>query len=275
VPGEAPPPGLTEELELAYRERQRGFELQARGEIERLYHHADVQRGGTDIALHQSDLFSEVSWRLFGLERGQLARYGVGWGAVLGGGVDLMVGGTSFLAGLIGGAVVGGLGGYFASTKVAKTFDSSSALAKVLFAGETGQFLFKGPVSSPRYAWMLVDRALAHFRAVRDRSHARRDKLALPEDAAGARGDPTVSGGSGGSSGSGGSGEASGSGGASGSIGADGEGDSGYARHLRAELRDRINKDLLQLLKEARRRAVSQEVRDNLALHVDAALQEL
>ena len=36
-----------------------------------------------------------------------------------------------------------------------------------------------GPVSSPRYAWVLLDRALVHCRAVSERSHARRDALEL------------------------------------------------------------------------------------------------
>jgi hypothetical protein len=44
-----------------------------------------------------------------------------------------------------------------------------------------------GPATNPRFAWMLVDRALVHYRAVRSRSHARRDVLnvetAAKEDA--------------------------------------------------------------------------------------------
>jgi hypothetical protein len=42
-----------------------------------------------------------------------------------------------------------------------------------------------GPVTSARYAWVLLDRALVHLRAVRDRSHARRDALDLAPPAAG------------------------------------------------------------------------------------------
>lgn len=236
VAGAELPPGLSEELEASYRDRQRSFEVQARGEIERLYHHVDMESASDTPPLHKSDLFSELSWRLFGLDRTQLAKYGVGWGAALGGGLDLMVGGASFMTGMIGGAVLGGLGGYFASTHATKTLSSSNPLAKLLFAGETGQFLFKGPVTSPRYAWMLIDRALAHYQAVRDRSHARRDKLLLPEET--------------------------------------GDG-AGIAKTLDKELRDAIHKDLEQVLKGARRRDISQQVRETLATHLDEALQRI
>ena len=76
ITGDDPPPGLAEELEQSYQENQRRFEKFARDEIERLYQHESVERGGEDIALLDSDLFSEVSWRLFGLSRAQMARYG-------------------------------------------------------------------------------------------------------------------------------------------------------------------------------------------------------
>ncbi len=236
VTGEQAPPGLSEELEATYRDRQRAFELQARAEIERLYHHSDIESNSEEVPVHQSDLFSEVSWRLFGLDRGQLAKYGIGWGAVLGGGVDLMVGGSSFMAGLLGGAVLGGLGGYFAGTQAAKTLDSNNPLARILFAGETGQFMFKGPVTSPRYAWMLLDRAFAHYKAIRDRSHARRDRVELPAAA---------------------------------------EQSAGFAKSLPTELRDAIHKDLEQVLKGAKRRDIGQPIREALATHLDEALQRV
>jgi len=236
VAGSAPPPGLAEELASSYRDRQRAFELQARGEIERLYHHQDVESEGETAPLFESDLFSELSWRLFGLDRAQLAKYGAGWGAALGGGLDLAVGGASFMTGMLGGAVLGGLGGYFASTHATRTLDSRSPLAKVLFGKETGQFLFQGPVSSPRYAWVLLDRALAHYKAVRDRSHARRDVLRLPDSAAE---------------------------------------DSGLVKTLPSELRDKIHKGLEQVLKGARRRQIPAQARETLARHLDDALQSL
>jgi Domain of unknown function (DUF3482)/50S ribosome-binding GTPase len=238
VAGDEPPPGLGEELEKAYQDRQRSFEREARKEIERLYQHGDLHRDEVDIDLLKSDLFSEISWRLFGLERGQMARYGVAWGALIGGGVDAAVGGLSFLTGAGVGAVVGGLSGYFASTQVAKTLDNDSRMARLLFGGDTGRFLFKGPVSNPRYAWMLVDRAITHHHAIKCRSHARQDAVVLEDTGSSASEEqPRVTG-------------------------------------LSRELRDKLNKDLMVLIKEARAGAITSSVRENLANHLDEALAD-
>ncbi len=77
------------------------------------------------------------------------------------------------------GAGTGAVAGWFAGRQVAQVWTNSSRLARELFPGNTGRFMAMGPVASPRYAWVLLDRALVHFRAVRDRSHARRDALEL------------------------------------------------------------------------------------------------
>ena len=238
IAGDEPPAGLSDELEQAYENSQRRFESEARSEIERLYQHRDLKRSEEVIALLKSDLFSEVSWRLFGLDRGQMARYGGAWGAIIGGGVDAAVGGLSFLTGAAVGAVVGGLGGFFASTQVAKTLDSENKLARLLFSGDTGRFLFKGPVSNPRYAWMLIDRAITHHHAIKSRSHARQDSVLLEDTSSSASEDqPRVA-------------------------------------KLSHELRDKINKDLMQLIKESRGGAITSRVRENLANHLNEVLAD-
>ena len=236
ITGDAPPPGLAEELAQSYQDAQRGFEREAREEIEHIYHHRGVERDDRAISLVQTDLFSDVSWRVFGLSRGQLARYGLAWGALIGGGVDVAVGGWSFLTGAATGGLIGGLGGYFAGTQVAKTLESDSKVAKLLFGNETGQFLFKGPVTNQRYSWMLVDRALTHFALVRNRSHARQDKLALAASSGSSTGDQPL------------------------------------AATLPKEHQVKINKALLQTAKQALQGSVSQDVRDDLAKHIAEVL---
>lgn len=231
IAGESAPPGLAEELETAYQDRQRQYEARARSEIEQLYQHRDLQREETALSLARSDLFSDTSWRLFGLDRGQLARYGAGWGAVLGGAVDAMVSGASFLAGAFSGALVGGLGGYFAGTSVARTLDSDNRLAKLLFSGDTGHFLFKGPVNNPRYAWMLLDRALTHYKLVRDRSHARQDQVTL-DSTHSAETEPRI------------------------------------AASLDKELRDLLDKDLREIIRGAQKGAVPSDLRPRASEHL-------
>ncbi len=176
---------LRRSLEEAYREAQRRFEWEARHKVENIYHHPNLMRDDAALELLREDLFAETTWRVLGLTRTQLATYGTAWGATIGASIDLMVGGLSFFAGAAIGAGTGALAGWFAGRQVAQVWTNSSRLARELFPSNTGRFMAMGPVVSPRYAWVLLDRALVHFRAVRDRSHARRDALELGQAPAG------------------------------------------------------------------------------------------
>ncbi len=172
-------------LDDAYRGAHRKLEADARARIEAIHRHPGLGSGDAEIELLASDLFSETTWRLFGLTRAQLVRNGAAVGAVTGGAIDLMVGGLSLLAGTAIGAASGAVLGYVAGTRIASVWSNASGVARALFPGDTGRFLAMGPVTSARYAWVLLDRALVHYRAVRDRSHARRGPLAPGERGAG------------------------------------------------------------------------------------------
>ena len=100
---------MRERLEEAYRDTQRALEQRARTEIEQLYRHGGLRRHDSELEVVAADLFSEASWRRFGLSRKQLAKHGAAWGAVVGGAIDLMVGGLSFFAGAGIGAGIGAL----------------------------------------------------------------------------------------------------------------------------------------------------------------------
>lgn len=169
------------ELEADYRAAQRVREARARDEVERIFRHDGLERDDAVLELLREDLFSETVWKAFGLTRTQLVKYGVGWGAAIGAGIDLAVGGLSFFAGTAIGAGIGAAAGWFGGQQVARVWSSSSKLARAILPGETGRFVAMGPVTSPRYAWVLLDRALVHCHAVRERSHARHDALALSQ----------------------------------------------------------------------------------------------
>lgn len=167
------------ELEDAYKAAQRKLEIAARDEVERVFRHPGLERDDPSVELLREDLFSETVWKAFGLTRTQLLKYGAGWGAAIGAGIDLAVGGLSFFTGTLIGAGIGAAAGWWGGQHVARVWPSSSKLARTLLPFETGRFVAIGPVTSPRYAWVLLDRALVHCLAVRDRSHARRDALEL------------------------------------------------------------------------------------------------
>lgn len=173
------------QLQADYQAAQRRLEQRARAGIEEIYRHQGLHRSDQVLEVLDADLFAETTWRLFGLSRAQLARYGLFWGAAAGVGIDLAVAGHSLFAFTAIGAGAGALAGWLGGMQVAKVWSNSGRLARTLMPGETGRFMAMGPVTSARYAWVLLDRALVHLRAVRDRSHARRDALDLAPPAAG------------------------------------------------------------------------------------------
>ena len=165
-------------VHASYAERMRGLERDARRAVEAAYGHRQLERDEEAVALLDADLLSKESWQAFGLTQAQLAKAGLMWGAAAGVAVDAAVLNFTLLGTLIG-AGVGATLGYLGATHVPRAWSESSKLAKTLFPGASGRFVAVGPATNPQFAWMLLDRALVHLRAVRDRSHARRDALAL------------------------------------------------------------------------------------------------
>jgi hypothetical protein len=162
------------ELPHAFERRLAGIERKAQAEILRVFRHpGDPGPPPAAAAVAASDLFSEESFRIFGLSRGDLARTGAGVGAAAGGAVGLLTAGIAVLPGALVGAVLGAAAGFLGSTRAAATWSEKSPLARRLFPGQTGRFVAVGPVSSLAFAWTFLDRALTFLLAARDRSHAR------------------------------------------------------------------------------------------------------
>jgi len=172
-------------LEHAFTAAMRTHEKEARAEVEVVYGHRRLERHEEGLALLEADLFSEESFRAFGLTRTQLATHGLLWGGALGLAVDLMVGGFSGFAGMAIGAGIGAVTGLLGTMQLSRVWGEGSKLSRLLFPGATGRFLALGPVTNPNFAWVLLDRALVHCQRVRDRSHARSDALDLRAEKAG------------------------------------------------------------------------------------------
>lgn len=166
---------LTEKLLSQIRAR----EEDCRTQIESIYRHSGLSRQEQAASLLSVDLFSAESWQVFGLSNTQLAAAGVLSGALAGGGVDALLGGTSFLLGAATGALLGGVGGFLGTRSLAK--------AKVLGLPLGGREIVVGPVQDPNFAWVILGRALQHHRLVCERNHARREALVLDPADPGAR----------------------------------------------------------------------------------------
>ncbi|MFO1053852.1 MAG: GTPase/DUF3482 domain-containing protein [Planctomycetota bacterium] len=175
-------------LHAAFLEAQRRMEKQSRQRIEEVYRHPGLEADDKAIEILHEDLFSETTWRVFGLTRRQLATYMAVGGAIAGGTIDVMLGGISFGAfAALSGLGAGALGslGWLGGERLAVVKSNAGPIGRALFPGDTGRFVSEGPVRDLRYAWVLLDRALVHFREVRDRSHARRDHTMRTGDARG------------------------------------------------------------------------------------------
>ncbi|MDA0374072.1 MAG: DUF3482 domain-containing protein [Planctomycetota bacterium] len=169
-------------LEEAFRDAQRRLERRAREEVERVFGHPPLRGDEPDAEVLASDLFAAATWEAFGLSRSQLLQFGAVSGAAVGVLADLGVGGLSLGTATALGAGLGAAAAWFGGQSLAKvrTGGAMDWKGRLLPFFGTGTFLTMGPVKNQRYAWVLLDRALVHARAVRDRSHASRASLSLP-----------------------------------------------------------------------------------------------
>jgi hypothetical protein len=183
-----------EALERRFHDALRSAEARARRRIEAIYVHEEARFDeGEKLArpLFRRDLFAEETWRLLGLAPRELVIAGAVAGGGIGGAIDAAVGGASILAGTILGSAVGaGTALYGVGRRFARARPIGPAGAAALFArarrywsGDARRYRV-GPHAQPNFPWVLLDRALLHFRAVATRTHARRGDIpTAPGDA--------------------------------------------------------------------------------------------
>jgi hypothetical protein len=157
------------------REEVRRREASARRTVQEIYHHAGLTAHESAAAYLVEDVFSAQSFNVFGLSQTQLALTGAASGAVVGGAVDVAVGGASFLLGAGIGAALGAFG----------TLAGAGSLAKVRVLGLPlgGYELRVGPITDPNLPWVLLGRALLHAKLLAERNHALREELVVDAQA--------------------------------------------------------------------------------------------
>jgi hypothetical protein len=155
----------------------RSREAAARRAVQEIYHHAGLEAREQAAAYLVEDVFSAQSFNVFGLSQAQLAVTGAASGAVVGGAVDVALGGASLLLGAGIGAVIGAFG----------TLAGADSLAKARVLGQPlgGYELSVGPITDPNLPWVLLGRALLHARLVAERNHAVREGLVVDAQAGG------------------------------------------------------------------------------------------
>jgi hypothetical protein len=178
IPRDAEIEPYGERLQRRFHDALRDLESRARKDVEELYQHARLRREEADLESPTwgMDLFARDSFKLLGLRPAQLVLASTAAGATLGGGLDAATGGASFGAGVVIGALVGGAGAAYYSAQ-------SMANVRTLWRGFRGDRVIAiGPHRNPNFPWVLLDRALLHWRTISDRAHARRDAVTLADD---------------------------------------------------------------------------------------------
>jgi len=120
-------------------------------------------------------LMNTETWYLWGLRQKELLLVSAAAGVATGLAVDVGTGGMSMLLGAVSGGVLGSVGGWWASRQLPGK--------KLGWLPLTRQKQFAGPVVHPNFPLVVMARALTFAATVLQRTHARRDGIALRQAA--------------------------------------------------------------------------------------------
>jgi hypothetical protein len=175
LPEGADPEPSRAPLEREFEDALRKREQEGRRAVELCYGHRELERREAEVSLLTEDLFSLDNWYLWGLRRRDLLATGAAGGAVIGGAIDVAVGGASLLLGTLLGAAAGGAAALWSTQRLLNTRVQGLPLA--------GRELRCGPVRHANFPWVVLGRALHHHARLAGRTHA--DRRALTLDGAG------------------------------------------------------------------------------------------
>ena len=158
-------------VEERYKESLRALEKSVQKSIEVIWNHDHLQKDQLSQLLEGMDLFSEETASVFGLTRKELLVTAAASGAATGAGVDLLFAGSTLLLGAGLGAVIGGVGAFFAFNELSEIKVLGHTLGK--------RYLEMGPMSNRNFPYILLGRTIYHTTKIANRSHAERDVAAL------------------------------------------------------------------------------------------------
>jgi predicted GTPase len=176
------------------------------GTLQELFLHEKVGLAEKVELTYQDDLFSDETWRVFGLPWWVIVSGGVSGGAVVGGGAGAKIGAGGEIAMpssipltlcAVTGVVVGGVGGGVAAMYVGKSVAQPAVtqggklaaptlspkrnskfwrvvkgFAKRTFQKSTGTTITIGPIQGKNFAYVLLDRAIGLVVHLAHRTHA-------------------------------------------------------------------------------------------------------
>ena len=152
-------------------------EARAHQAIIKLFGHSRVRAEAGGEQLFDTDLFSEDTWRAFGLDERQLVAAGAISGAAVGSLFDLAAMGHLIGIPTAVGAAVFAIPAYVMGRRRPELKLNTGWLPGGLRLG--GRALSVGPYAARNFPWILLDRALGVFAFVVNRAHARRDEATI------------------------------------------------------------------------------------------------
>jgi len=173
---------ISEKLKAQFMRSVSEREAQAHRDLILLFEHHRVKAAHSIDHVIDSGLFSEETWRLFGLNERQLVVAGTIGGAAAGALFDLATAGHSIGLPTVLGAA-GGAVGSFLMGKKRPEFKAKLPGAFPFGAGRqlqlSGRTLSVGPCQAVNFPWIILDRAFGVFCYLLGRTHARRDEATL------------------------------------------------------------------------------------------------
>ena len=158
-----------DKAKTSFKQKLIHMEQQARNEVESIFNYKGLERDEAALGIEPEDLFSERTWKLFGLSRDQLVTTGMIGGAAGGSLLDIGSGGLTLFLGSGIGAIVGGASAWFGSKQLIG--------ARVLGLPMGGNQIVIGPITNLNFPWIILGRAVSHLRLICQRTHAQRDLL--------------------------------------------------------------------------------------------------
>lgn len=151
------------------------MENRMRSEVESYFNYHRLEREEAALGIASEDLFSERTWKLFGLSRDQLVTTGMIGGAAGGSLLDIGSGGLTMFLGSGLGAIIGGASAWFGAKQLIGT--------RILGLPMGGHQVVVGPIRNLNFPWVLLGRAVTHLQLVSQRTHAMRDQLEITHSA--------------------------------------------------------------------------------------------
>jgi hypothetical protein len=173
---------VAEKLKAQYMKSVSEREARAHRELILLFEHHRVKTAQSIDHVIDAGLFSEETWRLFGLSERQLVVAGTIGGAAAGALFDLATAGHSIGIPTFIGAAGGAVGSFLMGKRrpeLKATLPGGFPFAAGKQVHLGGRTLSVGPCQAVNFPWILLDRALGVFCYLIGRAHARRDEATL------------------------------------------------------------------------------------------------